>query len=78
MHQTPRFVPQSGSKPANIKIPVSPCQPTVRYPVSPEKGTQNPPHVHVNIPNHKPGQIMDIFSVIAFVVILLCVLIFHL
>lgn len=46
---------RSGSKPPTFKITVPISPPPIR-PVSPAKGTNNPPHFHVRIPEPKPPQ----------------------
>jgi hypothetical protein len=42
---------QSGSKPATIKVPATPrVLATILALVHPQKGTHNPPHIHIQYP----------------------------
>lgn len=45
-----KIVPPSGSRPANVKIPLPSSPASIRPKAHPMKGTQNPRHAHVNLP----------------------------
>jgi len=45
------ITPQSGNRPPTIKVPATPrVTSTIKAPVHPQKGAQNPPHIHIKMP----------------------------
>jgi hypothetical protein len=46
----PKYIPVSGSKAANIKVPCSVSNASVRGIPNPSKGSNNPSHFHVQLP----------------------------
>lgn len=46
---------KSGTHRPTIKIPATPrVVSTIKAPIHPQKGTNNPPHMHIKLPNSKP------------------------
>lgn len=49
-------IQRSGSHRPTIKVPATPrVVATIKAPVHPQKGTRNPPHIHVKIPKGPGG-----------------------